>query len=112
MQFSQLPTREASQRMAQAAVYIDRITENENVSSWYSNHIGKPVKLKELISLFRLVFSECYEDASQAIAILVGKSKEELDCQTLQQTWDEINEFAGGSILRFFSLSSSTAGDE
>lgn len=112
MSFTKLPTKEAAQRMAQASVYIEKIGENDVVSQWYKKNIGKPLKAIELINLLKLVISECYEDASAAISILTGKDKAVIDSQTMQETIDDINELAGGNILRFFSVSSGTAAEK
>ena len=109
MAVKDLPTLEASRRMAMASVPLDRIAQNAPVSAWVQKNKGQKLNLYELLRLVSIILNHCYDDAAEALSCLTGKGREEIDTQPLAVTLKDIDDFAGGNILSFFSLSSGTA---
>lgn len=108
MSLRELPTQEAAQRMAQASIHLDVIASNPATQEWVERNKGKKISLVELLRLVSIVLNECYTQARAAVAILAGKTEEDVDSQPLAATLTDIDTIAGGKLLSFFSSSSGT----
>ena len=106
MKLSEMPTNQAAICLADLAIPAEKIVSHPNVDDLINSSGNTSMSLtdyiKMVLQLIPVLLRDYYSELIRVVAILTGKSEEEVNKQPIKATIEDVRNFWDEELLNFF----------
>ena len=107
MKLSEMPTRKAAECLAELAEPFGVILKTPAVEEYLKKAANKEATVSMLVDAFIALLPsflrEHFDETAKILAVLTGKTPEEIGDQTLKVTIDDVKDSFDGELIGFFT---------
>lgn len=118
MKISEMNTAQAAKCLCRIAEPIGKIGEDEKLTGYLKALSGQKGKAlitvitQAMAALLPVLLDTHYADVIEVLSAMTGKSREEIDAQSLMMTMRDARECIDQDLIDFFMPSSATVGEK